>query len=515
MASSNCRRESLGICCEGLRNRLGSAQDLFTECWVDVVPGLNDGRIDGVSAFLRCHLVHISGSYKFPTHPDIVSDRSNCRVAVGRKIRVRSASSNGGLKMKLAATSHERTTDVDLSSVAFWAKSFEERDESFARLRREAPVSWHPPTDFPFPHEETGFWAVVKHADITAVSRQTQRFGSRFGTSLDPIPLELSKAAGFFLNMDDPEHARYRALVAAAFTPRQVKLIDDQIRSAAREIIGDLVGAGSVDFVAHCASRLPMRTIADMMGVPESERVAAARAGDAIIGRSDPEFGNPDDPIAVITDGIAYLHKLGADLAQHRRKNPGDDLLTNLVQAEVNGERLTDADIGAFMVLFTVAGNDTTRNTTTLTAMSFDKNPAQRAYLLDDFDGRIMPAVEEFIRHGSPVMQFTRTALVDTELGGQHIAQGDKVCVFYCSGNRDEAVFERADEFDLSRPKNPHVGFGGGGPHFCIGSGLTRSQLRALFGEILTRVPKIEFGEPEFAVGNFIRVVNRLPVTVS
>ena len=416
--------------------------------------------------------------------------------------------------MKLAATAHERTIDVDISSNEFWAKSFDERDESFARLRREAPVSWHPPTEFPFPHEETGFWAVVKNDDINAVSRQTLRFGSGYGVSLDPMPFELLRSASFFLTMDDPEHARYRALVSAAFTPRQVKLIDDQIRSAAREIVGDLVGAGDVDFIEHCASRLPMRTIADMMGVPESERIAAARAGDAVIGRSDPEFGDPTDPIRVITDAINYLHTLGADLAKHRRAHPADDLLTNLVQAEVDGQRLTDADIGAFMVLFTVAGNDTTRNTTALTTMAFDKNPDQRAYLLESFDERIMPAVDEFIRHGSPVMQFTRTALDDTELGGQQIAQGDKVCVFYCSGNRDESVFDRPEAFDLSRPKNPHVGFGGGGPHFCIGAGLAKSQLRALFGELLTRVPNIEVGDPEFAVGNFIRVINRLPVHV-
>jgi cytochrome P450 len=166
------------------------------------------------------------------------------------------------------------------------------------------------------------------------------------------------------------------------------------------------------------------------------------------------------------------------------------------------------------MVLFTVAGNDTTRNTTSLTAVALDRNPDQRAYLAEDFDGRIQAGVEEFVRHASPVQHFTRTALVDTQLGGQPIARGDKVCIFYCSGNRDEAVFDRPAEFDLARGKNPHVGFGGGGPHFCIGAGLARTQLRAVFGELLTRVPDMEVGEPEFAPGNFIRVVERLPVRV-
>jgi cytochrome P450 len=184
------------------------------------------------------------------------------------------------------------------------------------------------------------------------------------------------------------------------------------------------------------------------------------------------------------------------------------------VNAEVDGERLTDDDIGAFMVLLTVAGNDTTRNTTSLTTVAFDRNPDQRAYLLEDFDGRIMPAIEEFVRHASPVMEFTRTALVDTELGGHQITEGDKVCMFYCSGNRDESVFERPHDFDLTRQKNPHVAFGGGGPHFCIGAWLARLQLRALFRELLTRVPDMEVGEPEFAPGKFIRVVDHLPVHV-
>ncbi|MEA3019618.1 MAG: hypothetical protein QOI47_1142 [Actinomycetota bacterium] len=416
--------------------------------------------------------------------------------------------------MKLAATPHEQTIDVDISSDAFWAKSFEERDKAFSQLRSEAPVSWHPPTEFPFPHEEVGFWAVVKNDDINAVSRQADRYGSRFGVSLDPFPFDLARSLSFFLTMDAPEHGRYRELVSSAFSRRQVALIDEQIRSAAREIVTDLIGAGDIDFVERCASLLPMRTIADMMGVPESERVAAALAGDAVIGRSDPMFGDPADPIGTITRARDHLYALGAELARHRRAHPGDDLLTNLINAEVDGQRLTDDDIGAFMVLFTVAGNDTTRNTTSLAAVAFDRNPDQRAYLLEDFDARIMPAVEEFVRYGSPVMQFTRTALVDTELGGQQIAEGDKVCLFYCSGNRDETVFDRPQDFDVSRPKNPHVGFGGGGPHFCVGAGLARSQLRALTGELLTRVPDMEVGEPQFAAGNFIRVVTSLPARI-
>ena len=291
--------------------------------------------------------------------------------------------------MQVAARPHERTIDVDVSSNAFWAESFEERDESFARLRRDAPVSWHPPAKSPFPHDETGFWAVVGNDDINTVSRQTQRFGSRYGVGFEAVPLDLAKSLSFFLTMDAPEHTMYRKLVSAAFTRPQVQRIDEQIRGAAGEIVADLAGAGDVDFVEHCASRLPMRTIADIMGVPESERRTAARAGDAVIGRSDPTFGDPADPIGILLNARDYLYRLGADLAHHRRQHPGEDLITDLVNAEVDGQRLTDDDIGAFMVLFTVAGNDTTRNTTSLTTVAFDRNPDQRAYLLEDFDGRI------------------------------------------------------------------------------------------------------------------------------
>src|SRR4029079_9668997 len=191
-----------------------------------------------------------------------------------------------------------------------------------------------------------------------------------------------------------PEHARYRALVTAALTRRQVQLIDQQIRSAAAEIVDDLPGAGDVDFVEHYAARLPMRTIADMMGVPESERVAAARAGDAVIGRADPMFGDPADPIGTIVGAREHLYKLGADLAHHRRGHPTDDLLTNLVNAEVDGQRLTDDDNEAVVVRFTVAGHDTTRSPPRLTAVAFDRNPEQRPCLLEDFEGRIDAAVE-------------------------------------------------------------------------------------------------------------------------
>jgi cytochrome P450 len=209
-----------------------------------------------------------------------------------------------------------------------------------------------------------------------------------------------------------------------------------------------------------------------------------------------------------------YLHTLARDLAAHRRKSPGDDLLTNLVQARIDGKGLSDDDIGSFMVLMSVAGNDTTKQTTTRTMLALQEHPEQRAWLMEDFDGRIMAAVEEFVRYSTPVIHFARTAARDVELGAARISAGDKVVIFYCSGNRDESVFARPGELDLSRPRSRHVGFGGGGAHFCLGSGVAKVQLRSIIGELLTRVPHIELGEPVPLKSNFIHGIASLPAHV-
>jgi cytochrome P450 len=215
-----------------------------------------------------------------------------------------------------------------------------------------------------------------------------------------------------------------------------------------------------------------------------------------------------------MTAEAEYLRAVGASMAEHRRRHPSDDLMTGLVQAEIDGERLTDDDVGEFMTLISVAGTDTTKQTTTLTALAMDQHPEQRDWLLADFDGRIMQAIEEFLRHASPVIAFARTATQDTELNGARIAAGDKILLVYCSGNRDRTLFENPEKFDLSRPRSRHVSFGGGGPHYCLGNGVAKTQLKALFKQLLTRVPDIEFGVPEQLGGNFINGVLRLPARI-
>jgi cytochrome P450 len=258
-----------------------------------------------------------------------------------------------------------------------------------------------------------------------------------------------------------------------------------------------------------------MQTVCDMIGIPPSLQEPVRLAADRYVGELDPNIVPEGvDPLTFRVQQAEFLHEVGRSLAEHRRKNPGDDMITNLVQGEVDGKKLTDLEIGAFMVLMSVAGNDTTKQTTSHTVISLAEHPEQRDWLLEDFEGRINGAVEEMVRHAAPVMTFARMATKDLELGGQQIKAGDKLGLLYCSGLRDETVFPDPERFDLSRPRTAHVGFGGGGAHYCLGAGVAKTQLKALFGELLTRVPKMEVGEPDHQVSNFLRMVRRLPVTI-
>jgi cytochrome P450 len=250
-----------------------------------------------------------------------------------------------------------------------------------------------------------------------------------------------------------------------------------------------------------------------MMGIPESERERVAEAADALVTANDPVCLAGRNPMEVMFESVTYLHQVAGTLAAQRRENPGDDLFSSLVNTEVDGDRLTDAEVAAYFVLLSVAGNDTTRQTTSHALKALTDFPEQRAWLLEDFDRRIGMAVEEFIRYATPVMTFRRTAATDYELGGQTIRAGDKVAMFYASGNWDEAVFKDPDRLDLSRDPNPHVGFGGGGQHYCLGTHVARAQLRAIFGELLHQLPDIEAGEPEYVAGSFIHGIRAMPCT--
>ncbi|MEV5835507.1 cytochrome P450 [Nocardia sp. NPDC052112] len=403
--------------------------------------------------------------------------------------------------------------ELDISSRQFWTATADEREMTFAILRKERPISWQRPvqsTLIPLP-PEPGYWAVVRNADITEVSRNSDVFISSKGVHTEPAPQELIEASLSFMAMDGTKHAKIRGLVRSAFTQRAVSQLVESIETNSLRIVRELLEAGSgCDFVSNCALKLPLVTICDMIGVPDSQRHAVYDAADAMVSATDPPFLGDRNPLDVIVVNGMFLHQIAVEMAQKRRRSPEDDLITNLVQAEVDGERLSDAEIGAFMVLMATAGNDTTRQTTSLTMHALTQNPEQRNWLMADFAGRINGAIEEFVRWSTPVMTFGRIAARDYELSGQHIAAGDKVVMIYSSGNRDPEVFDHPEHFDLSRHPNPHVGFGAGGPHFCLGTHLARMQLRALFGTLLTTLPNIQAGEPTYRSGNFIHAVQSM-----
>jgi cytochrome P450 len=413
-----------------------------------------------------------------------------------------------------AAVQAREHSPIDITSHDFWSQPFAVRDETFAQLRRGEGLTWHRPFASMFPMEEPGYWALTRRADIAYVSQHPELFTSAQGVALDPMPAEIQRFASFFLSMDPPQHTVYRRLISSAFTPRNVRQIEDQIHRNAVGIVEDLVDAGDIDFVAACSARLPMLTIMDMLGVPSADQPAVAYAAEKLFGMSDDEYSTPEERAEDPVKQIVLLNNTGVELAKFRRANPGDDLMTSIVNAEVDGHRLTDEEIGAFLILLASAGNDTTKQTTTHAMMALAENPAQRDWLMEDFENRIGPAVEEFVRWASPVMQFARFATEDTEIDGHPVQAGDKVGLFYCSANRDQAAFTDPGAFDLQRSHNPHLGFGGGGPHFCLGNQLAKTELRNLFRELLTRLKTVEFGEPDLLYSSFVHGIKRLPAFV-
>ncbi len=418
----------------------------------------------------------------------------------------------------MAVSESPHASDWDLGSLDFWGRPAEERDRYFAELRRDEPISRHePPEDIlGLPDQERmSYWAIVRHEDVRRISRDAETFCSGQGVQFADAPPELLEASQSFLAMDALRHTKLRGLVSLAFTPRQVARIEDGIRVNARRIVAEAAPTGGGDFVELVAKRLPLVTISDMIGVPEADRERVVAAADLLVTTSDPEVFGERPPIEVLGEALWTLTTFATELAAHRERQPADDLMTALVQAEVDGERLTHAEIAAFFVLLAVAGNDTTRHTSSHAMRALTLNPHQRARLMQDLEERLPAAVEEFVRWASPVMTFRRTTTREVELHGQRLPAGEKVVLFYNSGNRDERAFEDPWRFDVTREPNRHLGFGGGGPHYCLGASLARTQLRSIFGELLRVMPDIEAQEPELLRSAFIHGVKRMDCTFS
>ncbi len=401
--------------------------------------------------------------------------------------------------------------EIDFSDhERFWRRPLDERRAAYARLRAEAPISFHPePATARFP-EGPGFWAVTRHADVLEASRKPELFSSAEGTSIRDLPVEYNEFFGSMLNMDDPRHARLRGLVSSAFTPRTMARIERDLAAIAASRVDRLLEEGPCDFVEVVAAPLPLNAISMMMGIPAVHHDLVIRQADIILDPGSTPAGVPRGQ-AVLEAGRTLAAMMDELIAEGDPN--GDDLTSALVRAEVNGERLTQQEIQSFFVLLTAAGNETTRNASTWGLRLLTEHPEQRAVWAADLDGVARTAVEEIVRYASPVIQFRRTVTNDgVTLGGHTFAKGDKVVLFYESANRDEAAFEAPNTFDVTRDPNPHVGFGGPGPHFCIGAHLARRQLTVLFKELLTRVPTlVADGPPERSVSSLLNGIRRQP----
>ena len=406
--------------------------------------------------------------------------------------------------------------EIELGLPEFWLRPLEEREGAFATLRAERPVSFHeePDVEFvPFPRGP-GFWSLTRHADILEASRRADVFCSGKGSNIADLPPPFLQFFGSMINMDDPDHARLRKIVSAGFTPRVLENVEADVSRIASRILDNVIEKGEVDFVTDVAARLPLAIICDMMGIPESQHDLIFEKTNVILGAGDPEYvPDPTQIVPTLLAAGAELSQLVQELGRDRRNKPTEDLTSALVNAEVDGEKLSDAELGSFFVLLVVAGNETTRNAISHGTKALSDFPEQKAAWAADFGGLAPTAVEEIVRWATPVIHFRRTATRDTEIGGQAIREGEKVVLWYCSGNRDEAVFDDPFRFDVARKPNPHVGFGGPGPHFCLGAHLARREMTVMFREMFRRIPDFEVvGEPERLQSFFIHGLKHMTV---
>ncbi|MCD0448249.1 cytochrome P450 [Actinocorallia sp. API 0066] len=408
---------------------------------------------------------------------------------------------------------------TDLVGTEFWARPHAERHAEFARLRElGAPVFYAEPR-IPFVREGKGFYALVRHADVVEASRNTKVFSSEpAATSPEPPPWVAALFGRPMVNMDDPRHGRLRRIVSRAFSPKMLAGLADDVQATATRIVDDVEREGAGDFVEQIAARLPIEVICAMMGIPPEQRPYVLKRIDVMTEYSGVR-GSLFSPrtlrlLAGNLKAIVDLHRLVAKMARERRGNPQDDLVSALVNANVDGEALTIRELGSFFDLLLVAGNETTRNALSHGIRLFTEHPDQREYLLADYDSRIGPAIEEIVRYVSPIIQFRRTLKSPYTLGGHPFHPGDKVVLFYQAANRDPDVFPNPNSFDITRSPNPHVGFGGPGAHLCLGANLARMELKIMFRELFTRLPDIQTkGDPTYLLSNFDNGVTHQPYT--
>ncbi|KAA0109684.1 cytochrome P450 [Mycolicibacterium sp. P9-22] len=404
-------------------------------------------------------------------------------------------------------------SEIDLGSWKFWSRDDDFRDGAFATLRREAPVSFHAPITGEGVDAGAGHWALTRYDDVHFASRHPEVFSSSPNITIGDQTPELAEYFGSMIAMDDPRHTRLRNIVRSAFTPKVLARIEESVRERARHLVSRMVAdhpEGRADLVTTLAGPLPLQVICDMMGIDEHDHDKIFHWTNVILGFGDPDLTTDFDEFAHVAMDIGAYAK---DLAEDRRARPGEDLTTALVAAEVDGEQLTSAEVASFFILLVVAGNETTRNAISHGVAALSRFPEQRDLWWADYDVLAPTAVEEIIRWASPVAYMRRTLTRDTELSGVAMAAGDKVTLWYGSANRDESRFTDPWLFDIRRSPNPHVGFGGGGAHFCLGANLARREITVAFEELHRQIPDLTAdAEPDRLLSPFIHGIKRLPV---
>jgi cholest-4-en-3-one 26-monooxygenase len=403
-------------------------------------------------------------------------------------------------------------TDIDLLDRDVFTKGVPH--EWFTYLRKNAPIYHHPEPD-----GGPGFWVITKYKDVYAVGRDAHTYssdqdhGGVVGLEEMAVPPPDYGDAKIMLTMDPPQHTRYRKLVNKGFTPRMITALEPHIRNRAVAILDEALARGECDFVVDVAAELPLQAIAELIGVPFEDRHKLFDWSNRMIGSEDPEYLVDSDQ-AFMAQFEMFTYAGG--LAEQRRAEPRDDIMTSLLNAEIDGDKLTDMEFNLFFLLLSVAGNETTRNAISHGMNAFLDHPEEWDKLVADPAGVIGTATEEILRWASPVMYFRRNVLQDTELSGVEFKAGEKVSIWYCSANRDEDVFEDPFRFDVLRSPNDHLAFGGGGPHFCLGASLARMEIKVLFEELARRVPHLTRESPPDPLrSNFIGGIKHLEVAFS
>ena len=396
--------------------------------------------------------------------------------------------------------------DIDLYSPDTYVAGMPH--DQFEVLRATAPVYHHPDPQLP-----AGYWAVTNYADVVTISRNPELFSSNAETCFVSEMPEESKAEQrlSMVNMDPPEHTRQRSLVNRGFTPRTIGKLHEAIAEVCDKIVDDAIAEGEGDFVTLIAAELPLIVIAELIGVPFEDRHKLFTWSNKMLSGDDPSVTNQEETMAAVGEVYMYANELAAD----RRANPRDDIITRLISPDLDGNVLSEFEFDIFFILLMVTGNETTRNALSGGMQAFIENPDQWERLKADPAGLKATAAEEIIRWVSPVMDFRRTVMADTELSGVKLKKGDKVIMYYPSANRDELVFDNPNTFDIGRDPNPHIGFGGGGPHFCLGRHLAKLEMELMLEALARKVDRVELTAPiDRLRSNFINGIKSMPVRI-